>query len=100
MANFTALLAALRERTNYETTRPGLQSADRPRYTVYMADHEGYSSVVRVADMLNLGRDSVRWVPSHDDFTMDVAALKQMLEADQANGDKPFCIIGQAGLLT
>lgn len=97
MANFTALLAALRDRTAYETTGPGLQGTDRPRYTLYMADHEGHSSVVRVADMLNLGRDAVRRVPSHDDFTMDVAALERMLEADRANGDEPFCVVGQAG---
>ncbi|MFD1645986.1 pyridoxal phosphate-dependent decarboxylase family protein [Haloarchaeobius litoreus] len=97
MANFTALLAALRKHTDFETTDLGLQETDRPRYTLYVADHEGHSSVVRVADMLNLGRDAVRRVPSHDDFTMDVAALEQMLEADQANGDEPFCIIGQAG---
>ena len=97
MANFTALLAALRDRTGYETTGPGLQGTDRPRYTVYMSDHEGHSSVVRVADMLNLGRDAVRRVPSHDDFTMDVAALERMLETDQANGDEPFCVVGQAG---
>jgi glutamate/tyrosine decarboxylase-like PLP-dependent enzyme len=97
MANFTALLSALRDRTDYETTDTGLQGADRPRYTLYTSDHEGHSSVVRVADMLNLGRDAVRRVPSRDDFTMDVNALKRMLEADEANGDEPFCVVGQAG---
>ncbi|WP_440009154.1 pyridoxal phosphate-dependent decarboxylase family protein [Halomicrococcus sp. SG-WS-1] len=97
MANFTALLTAFRERTDFETTGPGLQETDRPRYTLYVADHEGHSSVVRVADMLNLGRNAVQRVPSHDDFTIDVAALEQMLDADQANGDEPFCVIGQAG---
>ena len=97
MANFTALMAALREQTGYETTNSGLQGGDRPRYTLYMADHEGHSSVVRAADMLNLGRDAVRLVPSHDDFTMDVAALEQMLSADEEDGDVPFCVIGQAG---
>lgn len=97
MANVTALLAALRDRTAYETTGPGLQGGDRPRYTLYMADHEGHSSIVRAADMLNLGRDAVRRVPSNDDFTMDVAALERMLEEDEANGDEPFCVVGQAG---
>ncbi|WP_255198387.1 pyridoxal phosphate-dependent decarboxylase family protein [Halorarius litoreus] len=97
MANFTALLSALRHQTDYETTGSGLQGGDHPRYTLYMADHEGHSSIVRVADMLNLGREAVRLVPSHDDFTMDVAALEAMLDADEANGDQPFCVIGQAG---
>lgn len=96
MANVTALLSALRDQTDYETTGPGLQG-DRPRYTLYMADHEGHSSIVRAADMLNLGRDAVRRVPSNDDFTMDVAALERLLEEDEANGDVPFCVVGQAG---
>ena len=97
MANFTAVLAALRDQTGFETSGPGLQGTDHPRYTLYVADHEGHSSVVRAADMLNLGRDAVQRVPSHDDFTMDVAALQEMLAADRASGDKPFCVIGQAG---
>lgn len=97
MANFTAILAALRDRTEYETTSTGLQGGDRPRYTLYVADHEAHVSVIRTADMLNLGRDAVRRVPSHPDFTMDVEALERMLDADAADGDQPFCVIGQAG---
>ena len=97
MANVTALLSALRDGTDYETRGPGLQGDDRPRYTLYMADHEGHSSVVRAADVLNLGRDAVRLVPSDEDFTLDVEALEAMLEADAADGDAPFCVVGQAG---
>ncbi|WP_137286554.1 pyridoxal phosphate-dependent decarboxylase family protein [Halorussus salinisoli] len=97
MANFTALMSGLRDRTGYETTGAGLQGDDRPRYTLYVADHEGHSSVVRVADMLNLGRDAVQRVPSNEDFTMDVDALERMLEADEDEGDQPFCVVGQAG---
>ncbi|WP_254766492.1 pyridoxal phosphate-dependent decarboxylase family protein [Salinilacihabitans rarus] len=97
MANVTAILSALRDRTDHETAGPGLQGNDRPRYTLYVADHECHTSVVRAADMLNLGRDAVRRVPSHEDFTMDVAALERLLEDDRARGDEPFCVVGQAG---
>ncbi|MFQ6013759.1 MAG: pyridoxal phosphate-dependent decarboxylase family protein, partial [Thermoplasmata archaeon] len=97
MANFTAILAALRSIAPYDTTLEGLQT-DRPgRFLLYMADHEGHSSVVRVADMLNLGRSAVRLVPSRQDFTMDVAALEAMLDEDSDQGDLPFCVIAQAG---
>ena len=98
MANFTALLTGLRNTAPYDTTPGGLQIADRPgRFTLYMADHEGHSSVVRVADMLNLGRDAVRLVPSNDDFTMDVDALDHLLDEDEASGEVPFCVVAQAG---
>ncbi len=98
MANFVAILTALRNTAEYDTTAGGLQSPTRTgRYTLYMADHEGHSSIFRVADMLNLGRDAVRLVPSHDDLTMDTDALETLLDADIENGDIPFCVIGQVG---
>ena len=98
MANFTALLAALRHLAPYDSTPYGLQDdTRRGRFLVYMADHEGHVSVTRVADMLNLGRNAVRLVPSRADFTMDVHALDRMLSEDRARGDLPFCVVAQLG---
>lgn len=98
MANFTALLTALRHVAPYDTTAGGLQDSARGgRFLVYMADHEGHVSITRVADMLNLGRESVRLVPSRADFTMDAEALDLMLAADRERGDLPFCVVAQLG---
>src|SRR5688500_388660 len=98
MANFTALLTALRHQAPYDSTPDGLQdAARRGRFLVYMSDHEGHVSVTRVADMLNLGRKAVRLVPSRPDFTMDVEALDRMLAADRERGDLPFCVVAQLG---
>ena len=98
MANFTALLTALRHVAAYDTTAGGLQDAARAgRFLVYMSDHEGHVSITRVADMLNLGRKAVRLVPSRPDFTMDVEALDLMLAADRGRGDLPFCVVAQLG---
>ena len=62
-----------------------------------MSDHEGHVSVTRVADMLNLGRDAVRLVPSRADFTIDPDALDRMIAEDRARGDLPFCVVAQLG---
>lgn len=98
MANFTALLTALRHIAPYDSTENGLQDAARNgRFLIYMADHEGHVSITRVADMLNLGRNAVRLVPSRPDFTMDTKELDQMLTADRARGDLPFCVVAQLG---
>jgi aromatic-L-amino-acid/L-tryptophan decarboxylase len=98
MANFTALLTALRHVAPYDTTPDGLQDPTRGgRFLVYMSDHEGHVSVTRVADMLNLGRRAVRRVPSRDDLTMDVGALERMIEEDRRRGDLPFCVVAQLG---
>lgn len=98
MANLTAILAGLRATAGYDAREHGLQSAERPgRFTLYMADHEGHSSVYRVAELLGLGREAVRLVPSHEDFTMDVDALERQLDEDGARGDVPFCVVAQVG---
>lgn len=100
MANFTALLTALRNTAPYDTTQEGLQTDERSgRFLVYMADHEGHVSITRVADMLNLGRSAVRRVPSRDNFTMDPAALAAMVEEDSERGDIPFCVVAQVGAI-
>lgn len=98
MANVTALLSAFRAKAGVETVGTGLQDPEQDgRYTLYMADHEGHSSVVRTAELLNLGREAVRRVPSHDDFRMDVDALEHLIEADRADGEIPFAVVAQAG---
>jgi glutamate/tyrosine decarboxylase-like PLP-dependent enzyme len=98
MANFTAMLAALRHVAPYDSTPGGLQDdARRGRFLVYMSDHEGHVSVVRAADMLNLGRSAVRLVPSRVDLTMDPGALDRMIAEDRARGDVPFCVVAQLG---
>jgi aromatic-L-amino-acid/L-tryptophan decarboxylase len=98
MANFTALLTALRNTAQYDSTSDGLQSETRTgKYLVYMADHEGHISIERAADLLNLGRRAVRRVPSRKDFTMDPEALETMIRADLARGDQPFCVVAQVG---
>ena len=98
MANFTALLTALRHVASYDTSGNGLQDASRGgRFLIYMADQEGHVSITRVADMLNLGRNAVRLVPSRPDFTIDPDELDQLLTADRARGDMPFCVVAQLG---
>ena len=98
MANFTALLTALRHVAPYDSTPGGLQDPQRSgRFLVYMSDHEGHVSIIRAVDMMNLGRNSVRRVPSRPDFTMDARALALMIEEDRSRGDLPFCVVAQLG---
>lgn len=98
MANFTAIETALRNVAPYDTTVHGLQAEDfQGPFTIYMSDHEGHVSITRVADLLNLGRNAVRFVASKDDFTMDAKDLERRLDEDQANGYYPFCVVGQVG---
>jgi aromatic-L-amino-acid/L-tryptophan decarboxylase len=98
MANFTALQTALRNTSPYNTSAMGLQNEGfRGKFKVYMSDHEGHVSIVRVVDLMNLGRESLRLVRSHDDFSMDTAHLEELIDEDIKNGDFPLCVVAQVG---
>jgi glutamate/tyrosine decarboxylase-like PLP-dependent enzyme len=62
-----------------------------------MADHETHVSFKRAADTLGLGRHAIRGVPSNPDYTINTAALDQMIHDDRAKGMTPFAIVGHAG---
>lgn len=98
IANFSALLTALRNTAPYDMAAEGLQSAQRKgKFCLYMSDHEGHISIVKAADMLNLGRDAIRRVPSQEDLRMDTAALEAMIDEDLKAGYIPFCVVAQVG---
>ena len=98
MANVVAMATALHDRAGYDIAEEGLQSEKRKgRFTLYMSDHEGHSSVIKAAKLLGLGRSSVRGVKSNDDFTMDVGSLEEAIERDTNEGNTPFCVVAQVG---
>ncbi|MFF8837612.1 pyridoxal phosphate-dependent decarboxylase family protein [Streptomyces sp. NPDC015130] len=41
--------------------------------------------------------EQLRFVPTHEDLTMDVAALRRMVEEDRAAGRTPFCVVANVG---
>jgi aromatic-L-amino-acid/L-tryptophan decarboxylase len=98
MANVAALRVALCAKATWDIDRDGVQARNGAGpMTVYMADHETHVSLTRAVDLIGLGRSALRGVPSHADFTIDVAALERMLDADIAAGMTPFCIVGHVG---
>jgi aromatic-L-amino-acid/L-tryptophan decarboxylase len=98
MANVAGIATGLHDKAKYDIASEGLQSEKRKgRFLLYMSDHEGHSSVVKAAQLLGLGRDSVRRVKSNDDFTMNVGSLEDMVERDADRGNLPFCVVAQVG---
>ena len=58
---------------------------------------QAHSCLARAFDLLGLGSDALRIVPTHEDFTMDLDALNALVAADAAAGHLPFLVIGTAG---
>lgn len=93
MANLIGLMVA---RNQYDTTIGRAGVAGAGRLTVY-ASTETHSWVEKAADILGLGRDSVRRVACDSAGRLDVKSLRDAVAADRENGFHPFCVVGTAG---
>jgi glutamate/tyrosine decarboxylase-like PLP-dependent enzyme len=94
VANMTGLKLAL-HRAAPEVRDKGLVATGR-RFTVYASDQLHFS-IERSVDVLGLGREALRLVPSRDDATVDPERMREFIEADRRDGMEPFAILGVAG---
>jgi aromatic-L-amino-acid/L-tryptophan decarboxylase len=97
MANLNALFVAHRThaRGGHDVARAGLWSAGSPA-TLYASD-QIHLSIPKAADILGLGREQVRVIPSDERFRLDVRLLRERVEADERAGLRPFCVVASAG---
>jgi aromatic-L-amino-acid/L-tryptophan decarboxylase len=61
------------------------------------ASAETHTWIQKATDLAGLGTASIRWIPTDDNFRMDVAQLERRIEADVADGHLPFIVVGTAG---
>jgi aromatic-L-amino-acid decarboxylase len=66
------------------------------RFTAYASDQLHFS-IERSVDVLGLGREALRLVPSRGDATVDPAVMRELIENDRKQGLHPFSIVGIAG---
>jgi aromatic-L-amino-acid decarboxylase len=104
MANLNALFVAHRTQAerhgglSQAPSRAGLWDAGPPM-TVYASD-QVHLSIPKAADILGLGREQVRVVPSDENFRVDVRLLRERVEADALAGLRPFCVVASAGAVS
>jgi glutamate/tyrosine decarboxylase-like PLP-dependent enzyme len=101
MATLTGLAAA-RHRAGtaagWSVRDEGLQGG-RPRLVLYMSE-DGHSCVRKAAELLGLGGDAVRVLPSDDGFHLDPGAVASAIARDRAAGLVPFCVVASAGTVS
>ncbi|HEU4405619.1 MAG TPA: aminotransferase class V-fold PLP-dependent enzyme [Polyangiaceae bacterium] len=96
MANLMALLMALRASAPAgELSRRGLWGPGPPA-TLYVSDQVHFS-VTKAAEVIGVGREQVRVVPSDEHFRLDARALDEAIERDGRAGLRPFCVVASAG---
>ncbi|WP_127114659.1 pyridoxal phosphate-dependent decarboxylase family protein [Shimia sediminis] len=93
IATVIALKAARDRALGFATRTAGLNGA---RLVGYTSD-QTHSCVARAFDILGLGSDALRKIPTDAEFRIDLAALRAAIARDQAAGLTPFALIGTAG---
>jgi glutamate/tyrosine decarboxylase-like PLP-dependent enzyme len=93
-ANLIALKCA-RDNAHKQIIKAGVRSV--PGDLVIYASEQCHYSVEKSADILGLGRESLRKVPTDDQFHIQTGALRAEIEADRKAGRIPCCIVGVAG---
>jgi glutamate/tyrosine decarboxylase-like PLP-dependent enzyme len=99
MATLTALAVARHRATaarGWDVRAEGLHGDGRPRLVLYTSA-EGHSCVRKSAELLGLGGDAVRVLPTDAAFRMDLGALASAVARDRAAGLAPFCVSATAG---
>jgi aromatic-L-amino-acid/L-tryptophan decarboxylase len=93
-ANVIAL-AVMRDRmagwdVRKEGTGPG------PRLRLYVSEELHYCHQ-QAAELLGLGREAVRLVPTDDAYRMRPEAVEELIAEDRAAGDRPIGVVATAG---
>jgi glutamate/tyrosine decarboxylase-like PLP-dependent enzyme len=94
-ANFTGLAVARNAKAVFDVKAKGVQGLSR-RLTLYCSD-EAHHCLERSVELLGLGNEALRRVPTDDDCRIRIDALAHAIEEDRLQHNNPFCIIGCAG---
>jgi len=99
MANFIGLLVARRVHAPWDLRHAGMLASAGRRLRMYTS-RETHTWIEKAADLFGFGTDSVRWIASDSQYRMDTDALRKQIQADRAQGDLPFLVVGTAGTVS
>ena len=97
-ANFICFLAARQAKANWDLKVEGISTANQ-RLLVYVSN-ETHTWIDKAAELFGLGAKSVRWISTNSNQQMDIDALEKQIEADRADNQQPFLVVGTAGTVS
>ena len=93
-ANLLALKCA-RDSVTADIINRGVRKA--PGDLVIYASDQCHYSIDKSADLLGLGREGVRKIPTDDRFHISLEMLREAIARDRDAGRVPCCVVGVAG---
>ncbi|MGD0940733.1 MAG: aspartate aminotransferase family protein [Terracidiphilus sp.] len=95
MANLIAVLIARDVALGFEVRAGGVTAAPK-RLTAYTSTSV-HSCVPKAMDIVGLGSDALRLIPTDSGCHIDLAALAEAIHRDREAGFTPFLVVGTAG---
>lgn len=95
MATLTALAVARHVKAGADVRAAGIQHLPS-RLIVYMGE-EGHGCIRKAVEILGIGSDHLRAVPSDGQYRMRVPDLRAAIERDLAAGHRPIAVVASAG---
>jgi glutamate/tyrosine decarboxylase-like PLP-dependent enzyme len=97
MANLVGLAVARNTKAGFDVRASGMHAA--PQRLMVYASVEVHSCNQKAVELFGMGSDSLRKIKVKRDYSMDMAALQQAIDADRQAGNRPICVIGSAGTI-
>ena len=95
MANLVALTVARNRYCPIDVRKQGV--TELPVRMVGYTSAESHVSNAKAFELLGLGSEQLRSIPTTDDLTIDTNAPREQIAADRASGLLPFCVVATAG---
>ncbi len=92
-STMTAMIVARERATDFTVNEQGMSGQNLVAY----CSVEAHSSIEKAAKMIGLGRKNLRLVPVNENLEMRTDLLEEYIEADIAQGLKPFFVVGAFG---
>ena len=94
-ANFTALAVARNAKAARDMKKEGVHG--QPQRMVLYCSDQAHECIERSVELLGLGNEALRWIPTNNDHSMNLNKLIKQIKQDRYSGYHPFCVIGTAG---
>lgn len=94
VANFVGLAAARDAQVGFDVRQEGMLGAAGP-VAIY-ASTATHNSVDKAAQLLGLGRTSIRHISVDDDYRIRLDELREAIRADRWSGVRPLIVVGNA----
>ena len=94
-ANIIGLAVARNAKAGFNIRQKGIQCASQKM--VLYGSREVHSSIQKAVELLGLGSDALRILPTNEAFQIKLETLKSAISYDRRKGCLPFCIVGAAG---